>query len=98
MANTSTSQPVSGRPAADVENVDVTQRDVHLLQGGALGRERMVHGHLGRTHPRWQSPHVAVAFQGALVYNELGRLVNNSLLIGEGEPIDAPATGVLAEG
>jgi amino acid transporter len=33
----------------------------------ALGRERILHSHLGRTHPRWGSPHVAVIVQAVLV-------------------------------
>jgi amino acid transporter len=41
----------------------------------ALGRERIVHSRFGDTHPRWESPHVAVLVQGLLVAGATGAFI-----------------------
>lgn len=41
----------------------------------ALGRERIVHSKFGATHPRWESPHVAVLVQGLLVTAVTGAFI-----------------------
>jgi amino acid transporter len=41
----------------------------------ALGRERILPRRLGRTHPRWESPYVAVLLQGVLVALAVGAFI-----------------------
>jgi amino acid transporter len=41
----------------------------------ALGREDILHPRLGRTHPKWGSPHVAVLLQGVLVSAAVGAFI-----------------------
>jgi amino acid transporter len=41
----------------------------------ALGRENILHRRLGRTHPKWQSPHIAVIVQGILVVGATGLFI-----------------------
>jgi amino acid transporter len=41
----------------------------------ALGRERILPRRLGRTHPRWGSPYVAVLLQGVLVALAVGAFI-----------------------
>jgi amino acid transporter len=41
----------------------------------ALGREDILSSRLGRTHPKWGSPHVAVIFQGVLVAAVVGAFI-----------------------
>jgi amino acid transporter len=41
----------------------------------ALGRERILHSRFGDTHPRWESPHVAVLVQGLLVAVAVGTFI-----------------------
>jgi amino acid transporter len=41
----------------------------------AFGREGVVDRRLGRTHPRWESPHIAVLLQGVLVAAAVGAFI-----------------------